>query len=465
VLRHRKQQKRFAQSVLLFLALATTSPSWAKVPLSSANAVSCPAALPGLEENTRAARRTLLTTLDVWQDACVQRADYYALRGVLLLELGQAGQAAIALEKAILLDPELPGVQLDYAQALAELGHYRVAESLVREVSIRPDIQPGLRSWLEQQLAALDEADWRAAFVLESMFGYENNLNSATSARSLALTLPGGTVSVPLADSELPVSGLALRLRLLGEAVHPLGEGQELRLFGGVSAREGEASKTALRSVQAGAEYRRQLGQTVLEGAAAAQALWLGGARLFEEQELSVGVRQALPLSYPFLNHLQLERCEAAGSVIQSWQDYPNAVAGDATVQSLRLETLCASADGAETVVRLERGRNEAGSALRPGGDKTQWEIALRHERPWRAGDLSLWARYGESRDAEPYSVLLGNQRADTQRSELGVSYWQEIEKDWAVGIEALHSRQHSNVALFEQENQMIYLGMRWALD
>ena len=45
-----------------------------------------------------------------------------AIVGTLLLTLKRPQEAAIALEKALMLAPDLGGAQLDYAQALAELG-------------------------------------------------------------------------------------------------------------------------------------------------------------------------------------------------------------------------------------------------------------------------------------------------------------------------------------------------------
>ena len=55
-------------------------------------------------------------------DPCDEQATCQAQRGAQLLAQGRVEEAAIALEKALLLDPNLPGAQLDYAQALAQIG-------------------------------------------------------------------------------------------------------------------------------------------------------------------------------------------------------------------------------------------------------------------------------------------------------------------------------------------------------
>ena len=56
-------------------------------------------------------------------DPCDEQAICQAQRGAQLLAQGRVEEAAVALEKALLLDPNLPGAQLDYAQALAQCGN------------------------------------------------------------------------------------------------------------------------------------------------------------------------------------------------------------------------------------------------------------------------------------------------------------------------------------------------------
>ena len=65
-----------------------------------------------------------------------------------MLAQGRVEEAAIALEKALLLDPNLPGAQLDYAQALAQIGLKGSARAILADVLKRPDIQPALKSKL-----------------------------------------------------------------------------------------------------------------------------------------------------------------------------------------------------------------------------------------------------------------------------------------------------------------------------
>jgi predicted Zn-dependent protease len=81
-------------------------------------------------------------------DPCDEKATCQAQKGAQLLAQGRVEEAAVALEKALLLDPNLPGVQLDYAQALALIGLKGSARAMLADVLQRPDIQPNLKSKL-----------------------------------------------------------------------------------------------------------------------------------------------------------------------------------------------------------------------------------------------------------------------------------------------------------------------------
>ena len=69
---------------------------------------------------------------------CDEQAACQAQKGAQLLAQGRVEEAAVALEKALLLDPNLPGAQLDYAQALALIG---LKGSATRPTSTAPHSQ------------------------------------------------------------------------------------------------------------------------------------------------------------------------------------------------------------------------------------------------------------------------------------------------------------------------------------
>src|SRR5699024_9811512 len=139
-----------------------------------------------------------------------------AYRGAVLNGLGKYVEAASLLEGALLLEPDLAGAQIDYAEALAGVGEPSAATSLLRGVLARPDVPPETRAYIVRRLNALDIVqrfdalvglrsvgeDWHGVASVTVKGGYDTNLNSAPSRSTLGLTLPGGDEIVfALADS------------------------------------------------------------------------------------------------------------------------------------------------------------------------------------------------------------------------------------------------------------------------
>ena len=154
-------------------------------------------------------------------DPCDEQATCQAQKGSLLLAQGHVEEAAVALEKALLLDPNLPGAQLDYAQALALIGLKGSARAMLADVLQRPDIQPNLKSKLAGAQNPPSEAtqtslmsEWQWSKLAQAAVGHETNLNSATFTDSLTLMLSNGPVTIGLADSAKPMSGPATKTLL-----------------------------------------------------------------------------------------------------------------------------------------------------------------------------------------------------------------------------------------------------------
>ena len=105
-------------------------------------------ALPPVCPSQTAWQKASPQDLSKWVEVCDGNAFFHAFRGAQLLAQGQIEVAAIALEKALLLNPDLPGAQLDYAQALAQIGLKGSARAILNEVLQRPDIQPQLKTQL-----------------------------------------------------------------------------------------------------------------------------------------------------------------------------------------------------------------------------------------------------------------------------------------------------------------------------
>lgn len=414
-------------------------------------------------------------------ELCDMRADYQAHRGALLLMAGQVKEAATALEKALLLNPELPGAQLDYAQALAQQGDPKGAQELLRQVAGRPDIQPDLLQWIDKglnayksftddqgvdaQLKLAPKDQWRWSGLLQSSLGKETNLFSATHTTSLTLHLTSGLVEVPLSDSERPLAGGVLKFIAATQGVRSLGEG-EVRLNLAVQTRRAESQSTNNSRLTEGAlAYATPVGPGTLMGGVTAHTFTQGGINTYLDHTYKLQYE-------PFW---RLGDCKSALSLGNTAQRYTKSPEMDGHYQHVRVEGGCQPVQGSitespfATVWSLATGEDKALNANRPGGNKRRIEAVIRHERsthlPWleKQGALSMWYRHNRSRDAQIFSSLLGSEPTQTQRHDAGVGYWYPLSSGWSLGLDVESTSQKSTNTLLNIRNISVYGGLRWA--
>ena len=439
----------------------------------------CPAALFGGDLPAgKEAIRTQLLVLGPLADACDLRADFHAHRGALLLMAGWPQDAAVALEKALLLNPELAGAQLDYAQALVQLGQRQQARDLVSQVTQRPDIEPGLKQWLQEGLSphatvapavgqpgpSLDESGWTWAGLLQTGLGHESNLASATHTSSLVLYLATGPVEVPLADSERPQAGAALKVLAAAQGVRAVGDG-ELRVNAAVQGRRAAGQKVADNQLaEAGLGYAWPLGPGLMVGSLALHSFVQPGVYNYKDNAYSLKYE---PLA-AWLG------CKWSAALSRTEQQYLNAPILDGHYDHVRVQTACRQTPSAsllapaETILGVSTGQDHPLRADRPGGVKSRLELYARHETALTlpgsriAGTLSAWGRYSRSHDAQLYSSLLGADPTHTSRRDLGLGYWWPIAPGRSAGFDVESTSQKSTNTLLNIRNLSIYGGLRW---
>ena len=146
---------------------------------------------------------------------CQKDALFLAELGQLLNVLGRHLEAADHLERAIMLDADLKDAQLSYAIALAGIGDTRSAIAFIEGLLADPALPAELRAHIERQKTTLTliaaPASWQRRFSLATRLGYDSNLLGSPNLGSLALTLPGQTLILPLDDSYLARSGTYAR--------------------------------------------------------------------------------------------------------------------------------------------------------------------------------------------------------------------------------------------------------------
>jgi tetratricopeptide (TPR) repeat protein len=401
-------------------------------------------------------------------DACDENAFFHAFLGAQLLAAGQTEAAAVVLEKALLINPDLPGAQLDFAQALAQIGLKGSAIAILNEVLQRPDIQPALKNQLSKAQPLKAQPSWQWQALAQTAYGHESNLNSATYTDSLTLYLSNGPVTLGLTDNAKPVSGDAFKtsVSLLGTL---RGAGlQELSVNAALSSKDGAASaggnnRTAEGALKYSLSIAAGNASGVLQMAAGATQFWLGSQTAYTDQSLQI------KYNWDTMG----AACKLAPSIGAIGQKFPQAPTLNGTYTYARMDWVCRTSKNQETHVALGAGQDKAQDVNRPGGNRARSDMHIRHEQivqlpvlPYvgnLTGQLTAWLRHAQSKDKLAYSDLLGDLKSDTKRTDAGLGYWVPITKLWSAGLNIETTSQRSNNTLFNLKNSAIYAGIRWA--
>lgn len=460
------RQTRWGRAICWLALGAAQAHAWAQdiaqVQPPAQNAVAllvtqCPAAfatpVPSL------AQPAYLDKLAEQAEACDARADYFAHRGSLLLMAGRLSEAATNLEKALLLNPDLPGAQLDFAQALAQLGQKEAALQLVDQVGGRADIEPGLRQWLSSFNAQPKGEAWSWSAMLQSSLGHETNLDSATHTDTLTLYLSNGPVIVNLTDAERPRAGTGIKNWLAVQGWRSLGQG-EVRVSAALQARNTPSTPLGNNYQTDGSlAYAQPTGPGVA-------SIKLASLRYHKEDAYDYNENGVV---FKYEPAWRLNQCPWALVWAKADQHHQSAPIMSGTYQQARLEGSCKNSTGGVSYAHISTGNDRAQDPTRPGGHKTRFEYGLRHDQPLvfkeRPAQLSIWMRQHNSQDSDILSPLLGPKVVYTRRLDLGLGYWWRLNKQWSAGLDLEQTRQHSNNELSQLKNTVIYTGIRWSSD
>ena len=415
-----------------------------------------------------------LEQLATWAEACDDNAFFHAHRGAQLLAQGQSEAAAVSLEKALLLNPELPGAQLDFAQALAQIGLRGSARAILNNVLQRPDIQPSLKAQLSPaQIANLpaqtafgSSPHWQWNGLLQTAYGHESNLNSATYTDALTLYLSNGPVTLGLTDNAKPIAGEVFKTTAAVQGVLKGVGGHELLVNAAIASKTGAASVGGNNRTTDGAlKYSLPMlagnASGVWQLAAGSTQFWVGNQTAYQDQGLQL----------KFAWDSQGADCKWAPAIGRIDQKFPQSVSLNGVYTYSRIDWVCKSAKNQETHIAFGGGQDKAQENSRPGGNRVRSDLLVRHEQIvstpfWpAAGQLSAWMRYSHSQDKQAFSELLGELKSNTHRTDFGLGYWVPVEKQWSAGINLEATSQKSNNTLFNLKNSVVYLGIRWAND
>src|SRR5688572_2285895 len=116
------------------------------------------------------------------------------LFGVAALETGRPDQASIALERALIVNPDFVGARLDLARAYFALKDFDRAK-LELNTLLGQNPPPAARETIDRYLAEIDTRvrtrQRRLTAYLETTLGYDTNVNNSTSTSSVFVPLFG----------------------------------------------------------------------------------------------------------------------------------------------------------------------------------------------------------------------------------------------------------------------------------
>lgn len=421
-----------------------------------------------------AARQALLSRLDAAAPRCLNDAGFHAWRGAVLLAQARPAAAIEALERALLIDPELPGAQLDFAQALLAVGDTASARGLLQQLSARSDLPAHLQPMLQRELAATDPSAWRSRWLLSSAFGVDSNLNQAPAASELTLTFPQGPITLPLDAGSRPQRGAAWLNAVQWQGVKPLGSQMwvvqaELRSRHTAQANtryaQADLALSWLQAPEAASQWVLRGGLTRVD---------FGGQHLLEGLRASVLRQWRMPGLLP---SALASVCRPAVGAEAEQRRYPVTPELNGRYGGFVLALSCQGPQTQDAGIftdqlvsfQLRSGQEQPASVTRPGGRYAKTELRATWEG--RRGPFKFNADYGYIRqaDATGYSILLSDNLArSTARHSLRLELARSLPKsllggaEWFVNGEL--TRQSSNLTPFASRQNALYSGLRWEL-
>ncbi len=445
--------------------------------LERAQAAACSALANTRWPNTAAGRRAHLQRLESARPQCIQQADLLAALGALWLEEGEAAQALVWLERALLLEPGHLGAVADHALALAALGEPAALNELSKAWATRTDVPQALRSRISRSqslittLASLpavrfgqpNTGQWVQYREVTTLLGFETNLTHSPRLAEITLTQVDGPTVFTLASPYVPQRGFSALTDLSWQFATSPSPGQVWRfgVTGGARATPRE-NKTDWHHVQ---------------WAASASQQWAPWRGQLEISGTSIGG----PLSEPYRllrTSASLER-NALGCTLRAGLDLETRKQGQSSVYNgttyggswsnqCPLPSNGGWTWGTALRTTVDHPQNTA-EALRPGGTQRLASLGARLQGPVSPGlrlDVSL--RYSRIRDDEGYFPLFEDgARRELRQTQWSVELVKPLQGSFIEGAEALLQvqdiRQSSNLSLFRYTGFSIYSGIRWA--
>ena len=460
---------------------------------------------PATPELPAAALERMLAQLS----ACQKDAVFLATLGQLLNRQERYLEAADHLERALMLDPDLKDAQLSYAIALTGSGDVTSAQALIDNLLNDADLPAALRPLIARQKAMLASASvvadpyaWQKRFTLATRLGYDSNLLGSPNLSSLALNLFGQTVVAQLDESYLARAASYARADAQLEFSRTAPGGARWDAVASLRARTSPSIPTA-GSNQVDLLLERS---AIVPSQASTSASGNGngngstngngtgngnGSRggsyvnaTVSSLRSNAGTRFiALGLSGGWgiaWHSAAASTCQSRAGMEFQERKYQDNEVLSGRYTGLSLTWSCESTTGAQLLLGLKAGYDQAQDPSRPGGDQQQASLRVGAYLPQaslmfgtpppslsplagrpRNGFL-LDFEHSQQQDSSGYNSIIDSGRSrKISRSAARVEYQYFFSKSFLATLGAEWIGQTSNIELFRLSSRGVYSGLR----
>jgi hypothetical protein len=390
--------------------------------------------------------------------SCLGSSEFFALHGAAQLNSGYVDQSLESLERALLLDPNNGAAQIDYGQALFQKGLVFMALEINERLLVRQDLPETLKPALRTR-----QQNWKAltrqkSFQLDTLGGYDNNLNGAPSPDQITLTLSGEAIPLTLDADFRPIGRAYVNLRL-GGRYRVLAPEHQHNWATEVRARTSEDSTSNL--VQLTSRYafiKPQDGHSWQVNGGVSH-LNFGGKALFSGADSSLRYQADSPfVCKPYYDlAFQMQYYHE--------QDFLNGLESRASA-GLNCP-LGGAAGGQRITAELGLLNNQALRSARLGGDRQGWQFKADWQMPAAGGMLRAQLSHVQLDDREGFSELLDSGAArEVERSYILLQYSRPVAAlgaNSSLLINLYRQIQSSNIEFFRTSNTSAEIGLSWS--
>ena len=390
---------------------------------------------------------------------CLQSSEFFALHGAAQLNSGLVAESVESLERSLLLDPNNGAAQIDYGQALFQQGQLFMALEINQRLLAREDLPESLAPSLQDRQDQWKSLTRQKSFQLDTLAGYDNNLNGAPDPDQVTLTLSGENIPLTLNSDFSPVGGAYVNLRL-GGRYRALAPSHQHNWAAEVRARTSEDADSNLVQLTSRYGFVKPSQSHSWQVNGGISHLNFGGKALFTGFETSaryavssnkvcrpfydLALQYQLYQEQDFLNGL--ESRASAGL---------NCPLGERFVGNQRLS------------VEIGLLNNQATRAARLGGNRMGWQFRADWQIQAAGGVIRALVNHTQLNDNEGYSPLLANNaERELDRSYVLLQYRRTISPlgdNASLLVNFYRQTQNSNIEFFRTDNTSAEIGLSWS--